>query len=633
MMRYFLLLGGWILCWGSYSDPISYDASIIPATLKENAHAVVRESRYEFRVHRPDAATYRVHYAVTVLNQNGDRYAPLAIFYNQQHRITDIRCEVYDGSGRLVKKVKNKDLEDQSITRYSLYDNQRIKYYHYQTHDYPYTIVYSYEDEFDGLLYCPDWQPVAGFGLSVERSTLLVSSPVDAPCRFYVRNVPEEAARSSANGTITSTWSVANLLARQEELFQPDLSELTPTVLVAPTRFEFEKQAGDMQDWQRFGQWIYRLNTNRGQLPESTQRMVKQLVKDLPNTLTRVRALYEYMQSKTRYVSIQLGIGGFQPFEARTVDELGYGDCKALSNYMKSLLDAAGIASNYTLVKAGKNEADIITNFPSAQFNHAILCVPTDQDTLWLECTSQTDPFGYLGYFTSGRHVLLIDEAGGHLAKTPSYSQAQNSQLRRGTLHLDDEGNGTLDVTTDYAGLMYAHVDNVTRLPAVEQKKHLYQRIDLPNFNLLDYHYQPEKIMNPKMKEHLSLTMAGYASVSGKRWFINPNVMNRWTNVPPTRSDRRTDIVVPQAYVDIDSIEIILPEHIHPEWVPESRVIHSPFGEYQSTYTITQGKIEYRRTLKINQGIFPAEQYNQLVDFYQAVSQADQERIVLRKST
>ena len=633
MKKYTLLLCGWFALSLSYAAPVSYDASLIPAELKKNAHAVVRESRYEFVVHRPDAATYRVHYAVTVLNQNGDRYAPLAIYYNQQHKISNIRCEIYDQSGRLVKKVKNNDLEDRSITRYSLYDDQRIKYYQHQTRDYPYTVVYSYEDEFDGLFYCPGWQPLEGFGLSVEQSTFSVSAPEGTPCRFHTQNIAEAPTQSSTSGVTTTTWHITQLPARRQESFQPDLSRVTPTVRVAPTRFEFEQHAGDMKDWQHFGQWIYRLNAGRDQLPESTQQQVKQLIKDLPDTPARVKKLYEYMQSKTRYVSIQLGIGGYQPFEARTVDELGYGDCKALSNYMKSLLKAAGIASNYVLVKAGKSEADIITDFPSTQFNHAILCVPTEQDTLWLECTNQTNPFGYLGYFTSDRHVLLIDEEGGHLVKTPAYTQQQNSQVRYGTLQLDEEGNGTLEVSTTYAGLMYAHADEVVSLPAAEQRKYLHHSISIPNFKLVNYHYQPEKMRVPTLKEHLNLAVSGYASVSGKRWFINPNVMNRWDNIPPGDEHRETDIVVPHGYVDTDSIAIVLPEQIHAEWVPEATVIESPFGEYRSSYTVEQGEIIYYRTFKINQGTFPAEQYDRLVSFYQAVAQADQQKVVLKKST
>ena len=64
------------------------------------------------------------------------------------------------------------------------------------------------------------------------------------------------------------------------------------------------------------------------------------------------------------------------PFPATFVDEKKYGDCKALSNYMRALLKAVDIPSYYALIRAGENEEPADFDFPHNNFNHAILCVP-----------------------------------------------------------------------------------------------------------------------------------------------------------------------------------------------------------------------------------------------------------------
>src|SRR5690606_36041786 len=96
-----------------------------------------------------------------------------------------------------------------------------------------------------------------------------------------------------------------------------------------------------------------------------------------------------------------------------------YGDCKALSNYMKALLKEAQIPSQLVIVKAGKNK-DLWADFSAiGQANHMILCVPMVKDTVWLECTSQRNPYNYLGSFTGDRNVILVSDEGGKVVKTP----------------------------------------------------------------------------------------------------------------------------------------------------------------------------------------------------------------------
>jgi hypothetical protein len=430
---------------------------------------------------------------------------------------------------------------------------------------------------------------------------------------------------------VVYTWQVSNLAARERIPFQPPLAEISPTVFTAPDEFEFEGYKGNMASWQSFGKWFSQLNAGRDKLPDATVAKLKALVAGAPDEVTRIQQLYQHLQANTRYVSIQLGIGGFQPFEASYVDSKGYGDCKALSNYMHAMLKAVGINSYYALVRAGGDEPDIQVDFPSNQFNHVILCVPLAQDSVWLECTSQTESWGYSGSFTGNRHALLIPPEGGRLVKTPVYRADANRQKRLAQVQLDAAGNARAEVETTYSGLQQDEVSQLIYLGTDEQKKWLYQQVKIPSFSIEKFNFDRKKGRVPEVRERLALQISKCASsLSGKRLFLSPNLMNQMATIPPKVDNRSLEVVRTYDYLDTDVIRYQLPAGtFQVEFLPQPQTIQSRFGEYSCSVKIEQQVITYPRSLKMNQGRFPAATYPELLDFYRRISKADKMQVVL----
>jgi transglutaminase-like putative cysteine protease len=128
-----------------------------------------------------------------------------------------------------------------------------------------------------------------------------------------------------------------------------------------------------------FGKWMHdQLLTGTEAVPQSTKEDVIRLTQGIDSNLEKARIVYQYIQDRTRYISIQIGIGGWKPMSAMEVDQLGYGDCKGLTNYTKSLMEIAGVDAYYTVVYGGKEIIDLDSEFSSLQGNHVILTLPTD---------------------------------------------------------------------------------------------------------------------------------------------------------------------------------------------------------------------------------------------------------------
>ncbi|MEO1052005.1 MAG: DUF3857 domain-containing protein [Bacteroidota bacterium] len=609
----------------------SYPVSAIPSSLRDNANAVIRHDEGLFEVKAIDKAKRKVKMVVTVFNKQGSDFALLNVGYDKLSKINYIKGIVYDQYGNEIKSAKKSDIGDVSnVSGFSLYEDNRLKYLDLRQKTYPYTVEFEYEVVYKFLYWIPDWYVIPDENVSVEHSKYVVTAPEGLKPRFRNVNFEGNYTETESGGFVKMEWAFENYKAVEYEPFSNSWRELTPIVYLSPAKFEYEGYRGDMSSWDGLAEWQNQLNEGRDELSPETIAKVNQLTAGLETDEEKIRVIYEYLQSKTRYVSIQLGIGGWQPFEAKVVDEVGYGDCKALSFYTHSMLAAAGINSHYTLVSAGRNPRPIMEDFPMRNFNHAILCVPNKGDTIWLECTSQTNPFGYSGSFTGDRDVLLITEEGGKIVRTPVYEQDDNTQHRVADVYLSKDGNATAEVNTAYSGLQYENgrLDDMLYEGSEEQKKWLYRFVDIPSFEIKDFELSQDKGRIPTAQVALSLNLKRLASVSGKRVFLSPNLMNKISYIPPAVEDRKTDVVFRNAYYDSDTVRYHIPEGIHPEYVPEPVSITSQFGEYNAEVTVEQGVVTYIRTYKTNKGIFPPESYNEYIDFKKKVVKADKVKLV-----
>ena len=611
-----------------------YPASAIDSTLRKDAWAVCREYRQEFELHNYGKAVERVHMVITILDKNGDHFGELVLPYDKSTKISSLTGRSYNALGLPDDKLKNNAIQDVNYTSAgAIYDDLRMKTASFNGDTYPYTVEYNFEIEHNGLLGYPEWQPIDAYRISVEKSSFLISYPDSMKIRYREFHLPKSCrSEKHENGLQSIEWKLDSLKAWRSEPYSPELELEAPHVITAPTKFIYEGYAGSMNTWKEYGQWISRLNEGRDQLTPQRQNEIQELVKGIKDTSQIVRKLYEYMQNRTRYVGIQLGIGGFQPFPAETTDRLGYGDCKALSNYMKALLKAVGIPSIYTVAGASSNQGITMTDFPTnAQSNHIILCVPLIRDSIWLECTSQTAPFGYMSPFTAGRKALNITSKEGHVVNTPLLTANQNSQICNADVQVNPDGSIQATVKTIYSGYQYDNVSHNLTESKKEQEKALLENLSITGLVISNFNYDVKKERIPQAVETVTFSTPVFGTKTGSRLFIPLNIFNQTTAIPARVENRKMPVYRSSAYVDKDSVILHLPKGYKPESVPKGKTLSSEFGEYNSTITLKDDQVIYMREFKMNRGTWPKERYSALTDFYTAIVSADKVKLVMKE--
>ncbi len=610
----------------------SYSVDNIPENLKKNARTIVREDKTLLELKSEGRAIQNTIMARTIMNESGSDDAVLRLFYDKNMKVRINSADVYDKNGKKVKKIPNHDILDISaISGFSLYEDNRVKIVDPEYKEYPYTVVYDYTYNYNGTLHLPGWYPYDDYDMSIQNSELTVLVPDDINIRYFEKNLTSKLETIKTDGHTKYIWSGQNLPVLKQEPYSKPSNESFPYVSLAMNNFSYEGEQGNQKTWNEIGKWVYGLNADRKELPPETVVKLKNMVSGLDEDYKKVRLLYQYLQDNTRYVSIQIGIGGFQPFKAETVDRLGYGDCKALTNYLQTALEYVGIESYYTLVKAGRNAAAIKSDFPSIQFNHAFLCVPLENDSLWLECTSQTNPCGFLGTFTDDRDVLVVKEDGGHMVHTKAYNAKENNLSTNATVELFANGKGHVDFNRIYKGIYYRYGDAIMRSDDGDKNKLMHKYIDIPHFDLTSYTHEAFKERLPWIVEKVSLELGNYATTMGSNMFLSLNLMNKIDDSPKDVENRISDVFIRRSRSENDTITYILPEGYKAFGLPDEINIESNFGKYSAKVVSEENKLTYIRYFELKKGSHPKEQYPELVAFFDQIVSADQKKIALKK--
>lgn len=635
-----LLTTATLLCITCSVGYAQWSAASIPEELKREAHAVMRYRNTEIDIEDLDNVHYKTKYAITILDEQGKTMANFAEHYNNLVKINKIRGWLYDKDGKEIRTLKEKDVYDRSTygMNYAFHSDSRIKMFDFNYTSYPYTVEFEVDETFLTSFFLPAWVVQQHHYCAVERSEFTIryySGTTPVKIKEYL--MPERTEKETGKDELNKdkiTWRLSNVPAYIEQPHFKTGNYTGPTVVIAANKFKLLEHNGDMQSWQALGEFMYKLNENRDQLPEDKKAMVKSLVGNETDTYQKIQKLYTYMQQNTRYVANEYGIAGWQTFDAENVAKNGYGDCKGLTNYLKAMLKEAGINAYAALVYAGSDDYyKLDEQFPCNKFNHVILCVPQERDSIWIECTSQQLPAGYLGSFTQGRKVLLITENGGFVCNTPAYGKDKSYIKSNTTLTLDDKSKQQkIRLHNLYSGLMQDDIEQALKTqPEDKIQEMVNAKFSFPSYSVTNYNYKHTgSQMLPAVEEDVEAIVSGIVSSTQKRTFVNVAWMkNPMTEIFQTEP-RTLPFVLKESFKVIDSVKIDLPPGTEIEAMPQAANLKYPFAEYRIRFERSGDRVSMIREYEQNEGVYEAADFEKYQQLYRTINaEKDKLSIVL----
>ena len=619
----------------AYPQNPQFTALTIDQDLRDNADSVIREEVITYDLTHEERMTKTIHRVITVLKKAGNGDVQAYAFYDDDRKVKNLSAVIYDRTGREIKEFKERDFKDVSaVPGGQLYADSRALYLDYTPMRYPYTVVFDAEVKSRTTAFIPFWVPVSNYESSTQYAKLeILCRPEDELNIKQERLDDYDVAYTHSPGR--EIWEVNHIKALKKEYRSPDLGEVMPRVKCALKSFYLKGVKGTATNWEEYGKWMdANLIQGTEELPQETKNTIMALVSGLENDREKAKAIYQYVQDKVRYVGVQVGIGGWKPMLAADVDHLGYGDCKALSNYTKSLLNVAGVPSYYTVLYGDDSKRSIDSDFIAMQGNHVILGVPLDNKMTWLECTSQEVPFGYIGDFTDDRDVLVIKDTGGEIAHTTIYPAVGNRKILKADLKLGAKGTLEGMVNRTSSGVFYGDCLRLNRLDNDELKKHYLNEWG----NIGRLRVKEIRLENLRdsvtFNENVSISAANYLTRVGNDYLLRPNMFAMsQRQLPPRNTARKTNFIIQRGSVDSIQLSYELPESLTVDVLPGPVSIATDFGTYSATFSLEKNTIIYTRSFSLNEGNYSPERYDAFRDFYKKIWHQDSQKLLIKPQT
>ena len=607
-----------------------YTLVLVLSTLELECHAqnatILLDSTY-VRCTSISSMTSINYKRILVLNSAGSRYANFVCTTDNNRSLKSFKCTITPMNGKK-RTLGKKDISSTELSE-NLADDYTTHYLEVTNSTYPYMVELEYQTDYsNGYISMPSFAPAYMHGANVQKAVYHLVTPQEMSWSYKCVNMETKPHTRVEKGEKHTIWRLENLNPYKHDAFMPAMESILPHMYVTPERFLFYKIEGNSSSWEEYGKWQWGLMEGRDILPDRLKEIVHEITDTISLRREKIRALYNYLGHTTRYVSIQMGLGGLQPMTATQVYENGFGDCKALTNYLKALLKECGIESNY--VEINTQNPKILRDHASVyQTNHAILKVPDPEGDLWLECTNSEIPFGFLHDGIAGHDAVVYSNGTASIETLPNYPDSTN--IINSEVHIRILGNGNAEVVVNekYHNQCSENMHVITKLDPAKQTEIIKGEIAAPSCSISNIKSIGKEGNHPQLHLTYTLESQDWISRSGNRMFIPISIFRR--SSPQFNKERELDIEVRNGHTWVQKIQLELPQGYVIEGIPKDAAASCCLGSIKFTAKASGKYVNITIERKYSNGKYDAAKIGEIKGFFTSMDKICGQKIVVSK--
>jgi transglutaminase-like putative cysteine protease len=524
------------------------------------------------------------HETFKIFNQRAHGKAEISIPYNASNeKITNVHARTIKPDGMVLTAGAGDIHQSAPFSEYAMYDDAKINGISMPgvedgaIVDYVYTRTTT-KSYLPGQ-YSEQWTFRDGVD-PVKLSKMTLTAPASMKLQTLPRNTSGMTATEtlSKDGTHkTYIWQMNNLASLLPEPMMPPASTFIPSVEIST-----------IPSWQVISRWYQNLASGQMAISPEIKDTVKTLTAGKTTDTEKAKAIYYWVEGRTRYVALELGLSAFQPHPAAEVCRNRYGDCKDMATLLLTMLHEAGIKTAWPVL-LGAGRVEPVHNYLAAPsfFNHAIVRADIDGKPYWFDSTAEMCPFGQIPGGDRGVDAFVIRDGVGNFEVIPTGTPQDNQEttITRVDLHADGsadcettirlDGDSGLGTRISFRGLQEAQVK-----PGFQSMVSHFS----PNATLSDYKLSPLNDRDQPVVFDLKYHAPLWATKTGHLLIIDGKDM---TSAPFDRPDRTFPIYERQTQEAEDDIVVTLPDDYTLEDKPDEMHEKTPLGDYDQTISLT----------------------------------------------
>lgn len=470
-------------------------------------------------------------------------------------------------------------------------------------------------------------------GAFTRRSRYILDVPAAIRPRLVERNLPFQARDSIAGGRWMRIWATQDVPRVAGEEFMADSNGVFASI-----------EAGGPITWEEIGRWYAGLARDRSAAPPAVLAAVQPFLVNARTGDDTLRAVQRWVAQDIRYVSIALGLGGYQPRPPAEVVSTGYGDCKDKATLFVAVAGALGYTAYPVLLNSGGRVEEAVPSI--SQFDHAIAVVERPAGRVYVDLTADLVPYQELPTSDQGEFALVIHPDGTtEQVRLPESPPAANLHETRivGALAPD----GYVSATYEEKGhgsrqyglrqLFLGPIDSTRRADFARSiAAKLYPGAEADSLQIFDGH---DLTAEARVALRLTHGLAARPAGAGRSMILSlPFASMRGMG----DAARMLDAAGPRRF-PIDAAKVVGPLVASTEltlalpagWrvdLPAPVSVSGVWGRYTATYSQERDTLYVRRRLEGTRGVYRPETFPDLVAWFRALAADDVPYLVLTPS-